>query len=813
MNFTLTNSRLLRSFKNEDIWFITCFFLFAAWIFREHLFGSFTFLGNPDRVHNNLKIVRFYVDSISSGLGLQAWNERELLGYDSFSLPYISPNPLIYIFTLFSNINIFVIAGYISASLLGLSGVASYLYIREVTNEKLSAFTAASLYMLASITTLKASQNDASFFAFILMPLLMLAVRRTLITSIFKSLIIQTTLLYLLLQFSFIQKASYIIILWITYSIFTALNLKQPKLLLITFGALIISFIASFPRILGVLLATHEFTRGRPGEGLYPVISNPLEFLRLFDGTIFGRYFGDKTWSLNRVNLSEGFLLFTTCFTPFIFVIVDKLKLYNVTKEDRFFRYFVLCIFLTILDPWIMQLVWFLYAKIDFIHSRILIIALLPMLTIIAIQLSRLSTGMIFDINSLVFGFIIGFIIFLTIEFLSSFYIGPVYFSNFFKFFINNLSLLFEKVAPLNWTVISLESSALIRISASGFFVFFLIYAIVRFDNKRLCTTLYVALLSVMINQAISGSNFQFNNSHSKIDDSPFLFGNISWVKSFSFDPPTDIERKNLNELLDTNNFRSFIICDRRIAGGFCAAHYSEFWKLRLIDGYFGFGVPSRLASIPLKSIGLRDLSFTNTDDIPWSILGFLNVKFGLYSSPSLYGYGLNDSRVNNAIIISNPENIVPRAFFARSIVPVRTKENARDKIFYDNAIADVTVTSFVEGSLFEKKYDSQGIILFEGSGDLINLNFEPIGATRFLIINELFNPNWSAFINGKEVPLYATNVVMRGVEIPAEANRVTLKYKPVNSLYNNLLSVIIAITLLFLFRFFIQRIQTRIAT
>src|SRR5512146_2808502 len=95
----------------------------AAWLFRHHLSGELTYFGNPDRLNNNLKILKHHVDSLAAG-HLSAWSDTELLGYDTFSLPYTFPNPITFLTYWLGPKNIYVTAGFVSMVLLALSGIS-----------------------------------------------------------------------------------------------------------------------------------------------------------------------------------------------------------------------------------------------------------------------------------------------------------------------------------------------------------------------------------------------------------------------------------------------------------------------------------------------------------------------------------------------------------------------------------------------------------------------------------------------------------------------------------------------------------------
>jgi LPXTG-motif cell wall-anchored protein len=47
-------------------------------------------------------------------------------------------------------------------------------------------------------------------------------------------------------------------------------------------------------------------------------------------------------------------------------------------------------------------------------------------------------------------------------------------------------------------------------------------------------------------------------------------------------------------------------------------------------------------------------------------------------------------------------------------------------------------------------------------------------------VVNEAYDRRWTAEADGRAVPVYPTNVVMRGMLIPPGVSRVTLRYRSV---------------------------------
>jgi hypothetical protein len=47
------------------------------------------------------------------------------------------------------------------------------------------------------------------------------------------------------------------------------------------------------------------------------------------------------------------------------------------------------------------------------------------------------------------------------------------------------------------------------------------------------------------------------------------------------------------------------------------------------------------------------------------------------------------------------------------------------------------------------------------------------------LVLSDSYYPGWSADVDGRSVPVYATDVALRGVPVPAGASTVTFRYRP----------------------------------
>lgn len=768
-------------------------------LFRDSLADGL-YIGNPDRLNSNLKILKFYVDGLAQG-HLDAWSPFEMLGYDSFALPYTFPSLFTLIAYLGGASRLYVIAGYDVIALLGLSGIAAYAFLRAEIKLVFPALIGAVMYEFSALSILKVSQNDLSFAVFIFIPVIMLAIKSTSRQSMARSFVVLSMLIFLLLHFTFLQKASYALILAGCYALYRSWAERDWRIA-VTFGAAcFVGLVGALPRLYGIAVAIKEYSRAVTGLNFdkFRDVYNfqaiyPSQMLRWFDVGIFGRFPSDAVSTLgNAINLTEGFLLYTSSLVPFlvifgIFVYGKRpLQLLHTRRNDAGFFFWFMCFtFSVIAFPWMLHLVWLLYMRMDFTHARILIVGLLPLSLIVGVLLADMAPQGDVARRSLLahaaIAILLAVLLVGGIEVTAQMFSGSIF-------------------VPFAYSGLHVLVSALARIALSAFVVGFILLAMSPRSLTRFGSTdeavfgrpvlnhvLYLTLGMAIGLHTFLGADFQVNGAHMRTPP-PFRDGNSYYSTKDDFRPPSPDAVAALNRRLENNEYRSVLLCDPKIAGGFCAGHVPEFWRLRVVDGYYGLGVPTRLASLPWKAgLSLRTISFTKPDELDWPVLSLLNVKYAARIPESLYrnnGANAGDpwqpANPNDVEIIQNPLPVTPRYFFARHVVPVANfSEAAASLVRKDQLLVDVTETSFVEGAPPQSDYGDGKILSAVGAGDYIKIALTPSDSARFLVANELYFPGWTALVDGKSAPVYSTNAVMRGVAVPAGATTIEFVYTPV---------------------------------
>jgi hypothetical protein len=374
-------------------------------LFRAPITGAGTWLGNPDRLVYG-KFILHYIRGIAGG-HLDAWNEREMLGYDTLIHPSIFPNPLTWLTAfLFDGPDLYAAEGRIAIVLLVLAGLAALAFLRTIGIGWFEAAVGAACYELCPLTILKLSQQaDASFAEFAVLPLVLILVhnaRRERAVAFFFGFVLAFAAM---LHFMALQLVAYGFMLVGSYAVWRSCSTGRMAPLSLVAGAAIVAIVIASPRMLGIALSMPQYSRLTESadlstfEGLYGFQNiRPREILRWFDPTIFGIGSAEATRLHNQINLSEGFLLSISAAVPLLLLLAMP-RLYGhwdglfVAKEhDTAFWSWVL-VFTILVVVWkpMGHLLYLLFLRQDFTHARILIAGLLPICALIAIILGRLN--------------------------------------------------------------------------------------------------------------------------------------------------------------------------------------------------------------------------------------------------------------------------------------------------------------------------------------------------------------------------------------------------------------------------------------
>lgn len=158
-------------------------------------------------------------------------------------------------------------------------------------------------------------------------------------------------------------------------------------------------------------------------------------------------------------------------------------------------------------------------------------------------------------------------------------------------------------------------------------------------------------------------------------------------------------------------------------------------------------------------------------------LLSVLNTKYITYN-PGLQIPGVTPVYSGNDGVVYEIEEVLPKAFFIDQVITVDDPKEAYEYLFADRL--DFARTAVVEGFSPEIIPDSSATVEFTsytGAEMTLQISRETPG---FLVLSEIYYPDgWVATLNGKEIPIYKTNYLLRGLQIPAGDHTLELDFRP----------------------------------
>lgn len=753
----------------------------SALVFLPHLIGLGVYVGDSDRMNHSLTALAAYIQGFSTGV-IPLWNPKVFGGYSLVALPYQYPNPVALLAYLLGVKDIYHFAGYEAMVLLCFAGWSAYLFIRTSGRSQMAAFVGAVLYQTCALSILKIGQNDMSFLSIVLIPILLLGVKRLAKRPCVLSYSILFFVALALLNFSFLQKVAYAILLASAYAIWLSREQRSWRPLLLSISAAAPAVILAFPRLITV---AQDFSEGNrtpgPSLGVFELYNatgfSLLEILRWFDERIFGATFLEMAKLGNGFNAHEGFLIYMTAFAPFLlaYALFKRLP-WRAGENDAKFSVFVcLVVFTCVLTAPGYWMLWRSFFRIEFIHFRVLILALLPLSLLIALAIDSFrdikNSAQISVTKANAWNIaLLAFAVIISIEV--------------FAQFANNMG--FQTMAISGHR---LQGGSVLRILASLITLGVLWWLAVSgaLNGKQI----QIAVSVLVCTQATAFAMLTVWGPGRWADPTAFKTPTRAFAKLGEFSMPSDAALASLHGRLEAQEFRTSFICPPDQVGIFCPTHIANFWGLRSIDGYVS-NVPRRLASLPLGAkTSNRVITFFSQDQLDWPLLGLFNVKYAVDFRPELFtnavkqpGNLYRELRPSDLLVHENTKPVAPRVFFSESIITVPDINAAIEKILPGGKSRQEGYTpaqqSISEGFPSDGKFVGSGEIKLTVNWNTATVAVSPAEGQRFLVLNERYDKNWVALDNsGNELPIYPTNVFMRGVVVEPGVTSIEFEYRP----------------------------------
>lgn len=654
-----------------------------------------------------------------------------------YMLPGIGISP--YLESLLPVQDLFRTMTFVSLFLAVLAGVAAFAFFREICRNDFASLVGGFAYCTSVYAVHRLAQLDSSFVVLVVMPLGMLLIRRISLTHLCVPFVGLALLTSFLVFFTFLQEAAYALVLFGLYAIHRSIVTRSiaPVAVLVLAAGAAVS--AASPRVLTVLEDFRELDRtndfqqtswievyrffaegffGRTqGEGRsiengtnlhegLQLLGSSVAALLIVAAAASGRSRGERVTGfvllvvlsmvvagpLYRVYTfiqsrggfpsTESAVLVTNCLIGLAiaaFLATRHRKAGAAAGAPTLFPtrpsesghdlvFFlvvlsaVLCVVLVTEARWVFYL---MFLKVDFTHARFSIAGLIPCFGIVAILLSRMMSEI--EERSIKVGAL-----------------GAVVVTCAASVWFIEGSLLAGLVDYVGIKPMRIAWNRAVPLVAVRLAFWMLLFAIAYRNVARrvafrpeLRGYFAIALGLVIAIESAVYAQFKLTGPHTLAHQTPFEQNNYMNAAPGDLRPPTAETQSSLRRELQAEEFRSIFIAPPAKFPAFVAPHLANFWGLRVVDGYSA-GVPWRLASFdwPGDVRTLRSIAFGSASKVPWELLSYLNVRYGIQVSNELYfNRTAQCTESKKACIPSfrlqeNPFEPTPRHFFAGRVEP-----------------------------------------------------------------------------------------------------------------------------------------------
>jgi hypothetical protein len=566
-------------------------------------------------------------------------------------------------------------------------------------------------------------------------------------------------------------------------------------------GASIIAGLIASPRLYTFV----ENSRGL-GRSSNFITTCPCELLRWFNDGIFGRFPEEVARVGNTLyNVHEGFQVYTSTFAALLILValcMPSLWLRSTSTEAPFHVLMLMSVFLVVLVEPVRYIVYLLFMRTDLLHSRYSSAGLIPAAVLVAVftdhlikQVRSRPTGRSL-VLTLIAAVAVAIAVLWSIDRLAESSVSSIFDLAALPPLAPSYQIVPTEAARVIWAVVMF---------ATGGFAWWLSGRLDRREHNLSampesanrpaenvtiaglvhCTLAY-SMMALVIVQGFAFAETQFNGPQTWTFPVPFKGNDAFTAPAGAFRPPSASAVRLVGERLETDQYRSAAVME---PGGFplygpaggleYASHLAEFWQLRLIQGYPG--IERRFASLPWQgAANTRSLYFAAGAPLPWELLALLNVKYAVTVNPALYyNFGGGDpasgteAGLADLQVVENPFPVAARQFFARSVRPISAGDVS------SLLPRDPAAESLVEGLASGATFPTEGRIDARYASDTIDIHVDPTGQARFLVLNEAYDARWKATANGQDLPIFATNIVMRGLIVPPDIADVRLRFDP----------------------------------
>lgn len=324
------------------------------------------------------------------------------------------------------------------------------------------------------------------------------------------------------------------------------------------------------------------------------------------------------------------------------------------------------------------------------------------------------------------------------------------------------------------------ERATLFRADALRTFFFLLLGAglIAAHRMRKLPAWLLLGGLALLVTIDLFGVGRRYLDDKALVPD----VGLEALVPSYPFD---DFILARVAEAGGPGHFRVLSLESGNPSQGARPAYFYE-----SLNGYHG-------AKLRLFQDFLDHLLTTPEGQLSPNALRLLGTRF-IVARGTLPGYNVVFQDETTGLLVLEDPEVLPRAFFASELERLPDVPAMWERIQSAGFNPARTALVFEGTTVATTPVDSASTarVVLEAFGPREIVWQVETDAPRLLVAGEIYYPaGWKAFVDGTETPIHQVNYLLRGVEVPAGAQQVTMSFEPASyrlSLWLSGLSVLL---------------------
>ena len=216
-------------------------------------------------------------------------------------------------------------------------------------------------------------------------------------------------------------------------------------------------------------------------------------------------------------------------------------------------------------------------------------------------------------------------------------------------------------------------------------------------------------------------------------------------------------------------------------------SNWYSYWNLESVSGYR-----------PIKLRNYQDLMDAGGLNNP-NILNMLNVKYVLTRKKIKNS---SFQKVMNINGLYQNKNVLPKSWIVENITSVENQKESLVRTLSNGFKPESEAIVVGYNGKYLKNKSSGVVSVIKRKENRLELSTKT-GTGGLLVLSEIFyGPGWKAYVNGKPVPIFQANHILRSIEVPAGDSNILFEYDISNWSFARLISrsffIVIVIILLF---------------